>query len=91
MGDLTVGGLTLDEHEQRTYIVVQEAVKEAITPINHELHGKDGHNGLQTKVRVNTDGIIYNKKMVFALYGFIGTAVVGVVIGVVTYILTCIR
>ena len=49
-----MGNLDLDESEYRMYLVMTEAIKEQcgtrMKDIEVELHGKDGNNGLKSRV-----------------------------------------
>ena len=54
MNAIKVGNLELDESEYRSYLIMTEAIKEQvggrIGDIEVELHGKDGNNGLKSRV-----------------------------------------
>ena len=54
MSSIKVGNLELDESEYRSYLIMTEAIKEQvgvrIGDLEVELHGKDGNNGLQSKI-----------------------------------------
>jgi len=95
MMSVKVGDLMLDQSEYRTYVIVQEAVKTALQPYERRmgsveecLHGKDQGGGLITTVKRNKDKIDFHTKMLYSLYGVLGTTVIGVTISIITYILT---
>jgi hypothetical protein len=55
MKKFKVGGLELDEKEQRMYLIIIEAIKECpahkrLADLEREMHGVDGNNGLKSKV-----------------------------------------
>ena len=78
MDSFKIGDLTLTPEEQRTYLIMLEAIKacpmqKRLQELEHEVHGKDGSNGLKSKV----------DKIVGAV-GILSLITVGVVLYIIT-------
>jgi len=93
ISEFTVGGLTLDEDEYRTYMIVQEAIKscpmqERLVTLEKTVYGEKGKNGIRGRVGSLENNVKDVKKVVSGLIGALITLVVGSAITVVSYILT---
>jgi len=90
-----VGDLTLDRDEARTYLIVQEAIKNCpmakrVSSLENEVHGKDGGNGIASKVRTHQEMIEVNRKVIIGVIASLVTIVTGSTVSLITYLLIAI-
>ena len=82
--------LTLEEDEYRTYLIVQKAVEKGIKPVEARVGDMEkcmyGKGGMKSTIITLKEKVQTHGRMIYALYGILGTIIAGVSISIVTYI-----